>query len=219
MYMKIFGILFLVSLFLVNSMTVSSLARPVSYPGGITGMVMNNGDVNSVHLHYSPTAQYSVGYKGEYWREGDYMLNAVQVNTLLKRWNKKESQANLYLKSGVGAATSFSGPEDGESDPALFTGMAADWENRRFFVSYSNRYTEAGDIDRSFRQSGRVGVAPYIGEYGDLHTWLMVEVRHSPKAQERVTVRPLVRLFKGVNLMEAGISNQGDVLFNWVIRY
>ena len=194
-------------------------ARPVSYPGGITGMVMNNGDRNSVHFHYSPTAKYSLGYKGEYWRDGDYMINALQVNNLLKRWNMKNAQANLYLKSGVGTATSFDGPHDGDTDAAAFTGLATDWENRRFFVSYQNRYTEAGDIDDFYMQSARVGITPYIGDYGDLHTWLMLDVEHKPEAKDKVTVTPLVRFFKGVHLLEAGMSNQGNVLFNYVIRY
>ena len=189
-------------------------ARPVSYPGGVTAMFMNNGDVNSLHLHYSPTAKYSLGYKFEHWRDGDYNINAVQMNNLLKRWNKPDSQANLYLKSGVSVAH-----KDGDDDPAVYTGLAADWEDRRFFVSYENRYTEAGDIDDFYMQSARVGVAPYIGEYGDIHTWLMLQVDHKPEAEDKVTVTPLVRLFKGVHLFEAGMNDNGAVLLNYVIRY
>jgi hypothetical protein len=189
-------------------------ARPVSYPGGITGMTMNDGDKNSAHLHYSPTAKTSLGYKFEYWRDVEYTINAVQMNNLLKRWNKKDSQANLYLKSGLGVAHS-----DGETEAAGFTGIAADWENRRFFTSYENRYTEAGDIADFYMQSARVGWAPYAGDYGDLHTWLMLQVEHTPEAGDHVTVTPLVRFFKGVHLLEAGMSNRGDVLFNYVIRY
>ncbi len=194
-------------------------ARPVSYPGGWTTMIMNNGDRHSLHLHYSPTAKYSLGYKLEYWRDGDYTINTLQMNNLLKRWNMPDAQANLYLKSGVGVAYSDNGNFDGETDLAAFTGIAADWENRRFFTSYENRYTEAGDIDDFYMQSARVGVAPYIGDYGDLHTWLMLEVEHTPEAEDNFTVTPLVRLFKDVHLIEAGVSNHGDVLFNWIIRY
>lgn len=196
-----------------------SQARPVSYPGGVTGMLMNNGDANSVHIHYSPTAYTSLGYKGEYWRDGEYTIQALQMNNLLKRWNNPNSQANLYLKSGVGVAYSDKGEFDHETDLAAFTGMAADWEDRRFFASYENRYTEAGDIDDFFMQSARVGVAPYVGEYGDLHTWLMLQVEHKPEAKEHITVTPLVRLFKGVHLAEFGMNNDGEVLFNYVIRY
>lgn len=189
-------------------------ARPVSYPGGITAMTTNDGDKNTLHLHYSPTAKTSLGYKFEYWRDGEYTINALQMNNLLKRWNKKDSQANLYLKSGVGAAH-----KDGEDDFAAFTGIATDWEDRRYFVSYENRYTEAGDIDDFFMQSARVGVTPYIGDYGDLHTWLMLQVEHVPESKDKFTVTPLVRFFKDVHLVEAGMSDQGDLMFNWVIRY
>ena len=194
-------------------------ARPVSYPGGWTAMVMNSGDANSVHLHYSPTAYTSVGVRSEYRRANEYQLNSVQMNNLIKRWNSKNSQANFYLKSGVGVAYSDAGDFDGETEAAGFTGIALDWEDRRYFTSYENRYIEAGDIDSSFMQSARVGIAPYIGDYGDLHTWLMLQVDHVPESDEQITVTPLVRLFKDVHLLEAGMSNQGDVLFNYILRF
>ena len=194
-------------------------ARPVSYPDGWTSMIMNNGDRNSAHLHYSPTAKYSVGYKLEYWREKDYVINAVQVNNLLKRWNTKQSQANLYLKSGLGLAYSDHGEFDNETEFAKFTGISADIENRRLLASYENRYTDAGDIDKFYIQSARVGIAPYIGDYGDLHTWLILDVGHKPIADKKITITPTVRLFKGTHMVEMGFSNQKDVTFNWVARY
>ncbi len=194
-------------------------ARPVSYPGGWTAMLMNNGDMHSLHLHYSPTASYSVGLRSEYRRDADYWFNGIQLNNLLKRWNMPDAQANIYLKSGLGLAYSDAGDLEDEKSAAGFAGIAADWENRRFFTSYENRYMEAGSIDDGFQQSARVGIAPYIGDYGDLHTWLMLEVEHEPEDADAFTLTPLVRFFKGVHLMEAGISDQGDVLFNYVIRY
>lgn len=203
---------------LILGSTVSN-ARPVSYPGAWTTMLMNNGDRYSVHQHYSPTARYSIGYRGEYWRGEDWQLHAVQLNNLLKRWNNPDSQANLYLKSGVGAAYSDDGDFDSKWQPAAYTGLAADWEDRRYFVSYENRYTEAGDIADFYQQAARVGWAPYVGDYGDLHTWLMLEVEHTPEASDHFTVTPLVRLFKGAHLVETGVSDNGDVLFNWIIRF
>jgi hypothetical protein len=199
--------------------SVDAEARPVSYPGGLTVMTMNNGDSHSFHLHYSPTAKYSLGYRLEYWREGDFTLETVQLNNLLKRWNNPDSQANLYLKSGLGVAYSDHGDFDHELDPAYFTGIAADWENRRYFVSYENRYVQGGDIADFYMQNARVGVAPYTGDYGDLHTWLMLQAEHTPEAEETWTVTPLVRFFKGVHLVEAGMSQHGDVMANWVIRF
>ncbi|MFP4314087.1 MAG: hypothetical protein ACLFR0_07150 [Alphaproteobacteria bacterium] len=194
-------------------------ARPVSYPGGWTAMIMNNGDMNSLHLHYSPSARYSIGVRTAYYRGDDYWHSGVQLNNLVKRWNNPESQANLYLKSGVGVAYSDAGEYDGEIEPAAFTGIAADWEDRRYFVSYENRYLDAGDFDDHFMQSARVGIAPYIGDYGDLHTWLMLDVEHQPEEDNNFTVTPLVRFFKGVHLLEAGMNTNGEVLFNYVVRY
>ncbi len=194
-------------------------ARPVSYPGGWTFMFMNDGDANTAHIHYSPTADMSVGYKFENWRDKEFTLNAVQVNNLIKRWNKKHSQANLYLKSGLGIAHSDRDDFDSETSAAGFTGLATDWENRRFFVSYENRYTEAGEIDDFFKQSARVGWAPYEGDYGDTHTWLMLQVDHTPEGGDNFTVTPLVRFFKDVHLLEAGMNNNGELLFNYVLRY
>ena len=161
----------------------------------------------------------SIGVRSEYQREDDFFFNGVQMNNLIKRWNNSGSQANLYLKSGIGAAYSNAGDFDGEIDAAGFTGIAADWEDRRYFVSYENRYIEAGDIHDGFHQSSRVGIAPYIGDYGDLHTWLMLQVDHTPESEEKATVTPLVRFFKDVHMMETGVSNQGDVLFNYIVRF
>ncbi len=199
---------------LVYAIPVETYARPVSYPGGWTVSQTNNGEANTLLLHYSPTARYSLGYKFEYWRDGDFTVNALQMNNLLKRWNNEESQANLYLKSGIGIAHG-----DHETSPAAYTGLATDWEDRRFFASYENRYTEAGDVDDFFTQSARVGVAPYIGNYGDIHTWLMLEVSHAPENDEKITITPLVRFFKGVQLLEAGMTNHGEVLLNAIYRF
>lgn len=194
-------------------------ARPVSYPGGTSVMLMNDGDQNSAHVDYTLTPKFSVGAFGEYWREEDFGMGGVQFNFLAKRWNNPDSQANFYLKGGIGVAYSDQGDFDHETEPAGFAGLAVDWENRRFLTAYENRFTQAGDIDDFYMQSARVGVAPYVGEFGDLHTWLMVQVDHKPEAEDPVTVTPLVRFFKGVHLVEAGMNNHGEVLFNWTIQY
>lgn len=196
-----------------------ALARPVSYPGGWTFMTMNDGDTNMLHLNYTFTPQLAIGYTAEYWREEKYQLHALQMNNLLKRWNNPDSQANFYLQSGLGAAYSDKSPHDSDWQPAAFTGIAVDWEDRRFFTSYQNRVTWAGDIDKGFMQQARVGIAPYIGGYGDLHTWIMLQVSHTPKSENSVTFSPILRLFKGDHLAEAGISNHGDVTLNWTVRF
>jgi len=196
-----------------------ALSRPVSYPGGWTVMQKNDKNVHSVHLHYSPTARYSVGYRTEYWRDEGWQFQGVQFNYLVKRHNAQDSQANFYLKGGLGIAYDNFGLPNEEIEPASFIDIAVDWETRRYFTSYENRLYYAADIDRFFRQKARAGIAPYLGDYGDFHTWLMLQTDHIASEGNEVTFTPFVRIFKNEYMGEVGISNKGEVLFNLIIRF
>ena len=88
------------NLFLLFLFFIINFARPISYADSWTFMTYNNYDSNSTLIHYSPTSKYSVGYKSEYWQSKEYFLNSLNLNYLIKRINKKFSQANVYLKSG-----------------------------------------------------------------------------------------------------------------------
>lgn len=208
---KIFIIIIFVS--------TETMARPVSYPGGWTLMLMNNNVKNSVHAHYSLSTNTSLGYKFEYLRENEYSFNAFQINRLLKRWNKRNSQSNLYIKSAIGNANSHKDNFDEKSSFAGFFGFSADWENQRYFISYDNRYNEVGEIDSFYQQSIRFGIAPYIGDYGDFHTWLMVKLEHIPEANQSLSITPYVRFFRGFHLLEFGANLKSKIMLNYVFRH
>ncbi len=209
--MKLTLAIFCIAMTLVSA----AQARPVSYTGGVTLMQTNDVDKHTIHLHYSPTVKYSIGYKGEYWQEDNWQFHGAQLNKLLKRWNKPASQANFYLKSALG----FVHTGDGANQLAGFTGVAVDWENRRYFSSYENRFYHAGDKNTFFTQTARIGIAPYLGNYGDLHTWFMLQVDHQPEKADAISLTPLIRLFKSEYLTEIGMNENGDALINFVIRY
>lgn len=192
-------------------------ARPVSYPGGWTVMQMNNGDMSSAHVHYSPTFKDSIGlYSERNWGE-DWHFTGVQYNRLVKRWNTPTSQANLYFKAAAGQADPFG---DGANvEAAGFVGLGADWETRRWFVSYEGRAYDLG-FDKDARQSARVGVAPYVGDFGDLHTWLMLQVENQPESDTPTTLTPLVRFFYDVQLLEIGYTPESEeFMLNWIVRF
>ena len=92
-------------LFLLLLLPFEAHARPISYPGGWTLMTHNNGDSNHTHIHYSPTAKYSLGVSVEYLREEKQRNFNLQWNQLLFRRNTAKSQANLYLKTEAGVAS------------------------------------------------------------------------------------------------------------------
>ena len=196
-----------------------ALSRPISYPGGWTSIVSNTSRNNALNVHYSPTAKYSIGYRAEYMREREFVAHTLQLNNLVKRWNGPAYQGNLYLQSGIGVGYGDGNVLDDIVEPVVFSGIAAEWENRRWFFSYQNRYTEAGDLGDFFMQTARIGLAPYIGDYGDLNTWLMLDIDHSPESSDSISVTPLIRFLKGANLIEAGLNTDGKILFNWVRQY
>src|SRR5687767_6751012 len=109
------------ALFLMLAIAVPAAARPISYADSWLAMQMNDGESNMLHLNYSPTAEYSIGYTSEYWREDKWWFNGAQLNWLVKRWNETDAQANLYVMSALGGATSDEGEFDDESDLAGFT--------------------------------------------------------------------------------------------------
>ena len=174
-------------------------------------MFMTNNDFNenSAQVMYSPTARDAFGVETIYFNDENTWLHALTYNRLLQRWNMPDAQANLFLMTGVGATRGH-----GETDGAAFAGIEADWENRRFYTLYQNRVIGSGGLHENFSQKLRVGVAPYIGNYDDVHTWLMVQVDHFPDRRDDITVTPFVRMFTNSVLGELGVSDKGDVLFN-----
>ena len=194
-------------------------ARPVSYPGGWTIMFKNDANVNRIHTHLSPTHKYSLGYNVEYWHDEEFVLNSLQINNLIKRWNKKRSQANFYIKSGIGLAYSDKSTFNEEIELSGFSGVSFDWENRSYFFKYQNRYTEAGNIYDAFIQSVIFGFAPYEGDFGDLHTWFMLKMEHKPEKEDNFEITPIFRFFKSVHLFELGLNDRGKFLYNYIIRF
>ena len=179
-------------------------------------MVMNDKESNSSHIHYSPSIKYSVGWRHEYQRDTSAHIDSIQLNNLIKRWNKPKEQANFYIKSGVGIAY-----DDGNTSPAAFTGIAADWETRRYFTSYENRalWVDEDTANASIKHEARIGVAPYIGDYGDLHTWLMFQADYDAGEKDSFSATPLVRLFKDATMVEAGYNFDNGVMFNFIQRF
>ncbi len=211
--MRYFTLLF-IALFCCLSATVAD-ARPTSYKGGWMPMLMNDGSTNSAMLLYSPSAFWAVGPFIDHYRSTDGELAGLQINWLAKRWNNPDSQGNLYLLSGWGVTN-----DNGDEDIGGYLGSEIDWEDRRYFVSYENRYTDATkDIKQEFEQKARIGIAPYVAEFGSLHTWLMLQVEHQPENRDHFTVTPLVRLFKGETLAEFGMNEDGEALFNLTVLF
>lgn len=200
-----------------------SIARPVSYPTGKTIMIVNESDENSVHWHYTLDPKTSIGVRVINMEHEDQVFTGAQLNKLLKRWNTKNSQANLYLKFGAGFTDGEYNTGIEDTQAAGFMTVAADWETRRYFIS-GEASVFAREQFSGVHLKGRAGIAPYVAEFGQVHTWLMLQVDAHPdpdplSSREELTVTPLVRFFKGPTLVEIGYSSNDEPLVNFIRRF
>lgn len=188
-------------------------------------MQMNNAEHSRLHVHYSPSNRYSIGVVTQHFRNSDLNTAGLQLNWLAYRYNTRTSQSNVYLKARLGGAYKAA---LNDTEPYSAISIAGDSETRRWFVGGNFEYRNAGDFSRpslpadqalaDWRYQARLGVAPYLADYGDLHTWLMIQTQqHQLQSNPRFAC--IVRLFKGDSLIEFGIDNDGRGLFNWIVRY
>jgi len=200
-------------------MASDAIARPVSYAGGWTLIEDTDRQSTTGLLHYTPDASYSLGARIDWDRRDDVLFTGAQATWLAKRWFGEDYQANLYLWGAAGVAQGV-GNNPNEADFGAQAGVMADWETRRLFVSYRASLRDLGSLDKSTMQAARFGFAPYEGDTGDLHTWLMIEVDNRPDNPEPWGVTPLVRFFYGSALFEAGWSlTDNQPLLNLQYRF
>ncbi len=190
-------------------------ARPVSYPGGVTAMQELDPVMGSALLHYTPNRHYSVGARYLKMREEGVNLGGAQATWLVNRWNLPSAQANLYVTGMAGAAW-----RDGATArPGGFVEAQGDWENRRVMLMGMARLTHMDGIGTSDMQMGRIGWAPYEGDYGDAHLWLFAQLKRDSASADEVQPALVARLFYRTMLVEAGVTDRGGLILNSVFRF
>ena len=190
-------------------------AKPISYVDGVMVMQENDETGHTLSLDYTIDPKLAVGLYAKQETGGkEFTTAGPQVNTLIKRWNMPDGQANIFNMTGAGVSH-----YKGDDEFSAWTGFLADYETRRVFTSYEVRGMYAGDIEKSVWQRARVGVAPYVAGYDDLNTWFMVQVDHHPAKDDTVVVTPLVRFFYKTTLVEAGYSSNDHFMFNWLLQF
>ena len=208
-----FRYLFLTILLLFS---ISVYARPISYKGGYSLMTKYTNDFKSIHYHYTPSRNYSIGYKMTECNELDRNLNAIQINYLLNRENKRNSQSNFYLKSAIGSVESEENNED-INKIGGFLNLSYDYETRRIFFKVASQFNHANQLYDFQNQQLKIGFAPYIGNHGDIHSWLILKLDYSDESRlnENIDITPYLRIFQGPYMVELGRSFNGNYLLNF----
>jgi hypothetical protein len=197
------------------STSISTQAKPLSYVGGTMVMQENDETGHTLSIDYTFMSTEAVGLYIKQDENGkEILMISPQINTLIKRWNLPDGQGNIFNMSGVGVAHYRD-----NTQPAAWTAFLVDYESRRLFLSYEPRLVWDGDIEKSAWQRARIGVAPYLANYSDLNTWIMLQVDHHPAKHDHVVVTPLLRFFYKTYLFEVGYSSDQHVMVNWIVQF
>lgn len=180
-------------------------------------MAFNQGDMQDWQVVYSFERKFSLGVDFIHDRmEGpDRYFLFPRLAWLVQRWNGSGYQANIYTFGGVGAAT-----KDGRQGIAGEVGVEADYETREVYFSGKATVIGSSGFDTLAIYQARAGFAPYVGNSGDLHTWLIAQAQYFPFAREdSVRVGPVIRFFYRNVLWEAGVTTKGSGNFNFMVHW
>ena len=194
-----------VKIFLLFLLTLDTEARPISYSGGHTVMHFNDNIKESIYYHYSPSFKYSVGVEKFNDKIFDRSDTNLRFTYLVNRKNTKNSQRNFYFQSAVST-----------NNNNYIYGVHGDWETRRYFIGFD--YDEVKNIIDYSNKHIQLGFAPYLGTYGDLHTWLMVKTKKNSINKKQITY-PVVKFFKGNVLLELGYDKKTDWDIHLMYRF
>jgi hypothetical protein len=205
---------FLLSTF-VWSFAISAQAKPLSYVGGTMVMQENDETGYTLSVDYTFHPHFALGvYAKEDIGGNDFFTTGPQLNTLIKRWNLPDGQGNIFSMTGAGMARQGS-----NTQPAAWAALLADYETRRVFLSYEPRLMYAGNIEKSFWQRAHVGFAPYLANYDELNTWLLLRVDHHPAKKDHFVITPVLRFFYKTIWLEVGYSSNNHVMVNWTVQF
>jgi hypothetical protein len=182
-------------------------ARPISYSGGSTFISSSDNMKDSIYYHYSPIHKYSIGIESVSDKFFDKDFTYLRFTYLLNRKNTKYSQRNLYFQSAITM----------DNLNENFYGIHGDWETRRFFSGFGYKKIINNYKDHA-EQYYQLGIAPYIGEYGDFHTWIMLKSKKNSLISNWETF-PVLKFFKGNFLIEIGYDSDIDWDIQMMYRF
>lgn len=171
-------------------------------------MAMSDRLKNSIYFHYSPTYKQAIGIEQVTDKYFDKDYSYLRYTHLLNRKNTKHSQRNLYLQLGISS----------EELDHNFYEIHGDWETRRWFTGFSIKKTERAAKD-STSQYIQLGVAPYLGDYGDLHTWLMLKTKKDSLSGNNWSTAPVLKFFKGNALIEVSYDREDEWSTHFMYRF
>lgn len=209
-----------VSVLAISSLTEMN-AHPVAFKGAISAISSNTQSQQDHLVHYSLSHRVSTGMRLIHSKtsQGDRYSVFPQLSFLLKRWNHSDFQANIYVFGGFGYERIDYSASPLKQGWASVSGGEADIEDRRFYFSTQWESFNHSKLEWHFNTKNRVGVAPYLAEFDEPASWLILQHDYDSLGDGRHTVTPLFRIFYRRFLLEAGASHRGELLLNFMAHF
>ena len=197
----------------------SAHSHPVIYQGGKVISSFNMASYSDNQAHYSITSKWSAGLNHWRFTKGDKNteMGLARVNHLLWRKNGEDSQANIYLLTGLGLVDSEI--EVRRTEEVYLGGFEADWETRTLFTALKFYHFTSPEVTDISMAQGRIGFSPFESGFEDLQTWFMIQAMVMPDVDPTVIITPMLRFFYKNVLWEMGSSTRGEWMLNLMVHY
>jgi hypothetical protein len=204
----------LLSIFLL---ALNGKAHPTSFEGSTGVMGHFSNELSEFQLNYSFKHWFAVESTVLSIPEmPENQALILSANILAYRWNTDQLQGNLYGSLGVGSSD-LSGDRQNIGNAML----QFDIEDRKYYFLTKHQQVfgqEGVDLRLSL---ARLGFAPYVGKFDEIHTWLIMEwskmAMRESGFQEDLT--PFLRVFYKNILFEIGQSFKGNSNFNFITHF
>ena len=200
MFRKFFSLVFFLSVI---------SAHPVIFKNGKVFWLTQNPNFNDIRFGVSKSSNWLIGGRFLEDRKSNETFALINNNFLAKRWNNRNSQANLYLLSSIGLNTK-------NSKSMGTVGIHMDWEDRRFMVMEMLEYYSHSS---ALVSNTRFAFNPYIVDYSKASTWLIAHYRiEYSNDKYSYMFFPVIRLFKKNYLFEIGF-NRGNSILSFMTHF
>ena len=196
--------------------TFSLFAHPTSYKGSFALMTYSQTWLKDYWMTYSFRSDMALAarYMRMEMPEGRMETYLPQLDVLVKRWNEKDFQANIYGYAGAGLMRFAS-----TNGSAILGAVETDVESRKYFALGKVEWMRPSDGPILRQYVLKLGIAPYEAEFNELASWFMIQYQFHSALLRKRALTPLIRLFYRNVLWETGMSLDGDLMVNLMFHF
>ena len=191
-----------------------ALAAPMGFQGSSMAMGDFSPNWRELYVNYALTPRDAIGVSATWMRSDDERIvrevDELTYTRLIKRWNRKDSQANVWFLGGAGVLR-----RDGERRAMATPGVQVDYETTRVFLGATARLYRASGVNNDYG-AVRAGFSFYETGYEQTQPWFILEARRMRHLSERTEVTPMLRLINKNYFIEAGMNTMREARFNFM---